>query len=110
MIKRFKTFKEIDDNAGQCSPQPLDLIREVVASKLWKSSKAEKNSGKNILKEPLMDEIKARKPINEWEILPGESRNMMLEIQIPTSSRSIRFATLVDVSFVVQVKVILKGG
>ena len=98
------------DNSGQRSPQPLDFTREVVVSKLWKSSKVDSKSGRNILREPVSDEIQSKKTISEWQILPGESRNMMLELEIPSSAKSIRFAMLVDVSFVVQVKVLLKGG
>jgi hypothetical protein len=110
LIKRFKTFKEITDEAGQVSPQPMELIREVVVTRLWDSSKVVRKSGKNILKEPLSDDDESKKSVKEWQILPGESRNMMLELEIPSFCRSIRFATMVDVSFVVGVKVLLKGG
>jgi hypothetical protein len=110
LIKRFKTFKETTDDAGQASPQPMEFIREVVVSRLWDASKVVGKSGKKILREPLSDEEESKKSIKEWQILPGETRNMMLELEIPSFCRSIRFATMVDVSFVVGVKVLLKGG
>ncbi|KAJ3182103.1 hypothetical protein HDU87_000450 [Geranomyces variabilis] len=84
---------------------PLTFSRNVVAKRVWRRHDP---SGTNSVAEALAaaDDALAPGPLAKWRgVVKGEKRALLVHIDVPISARSIRFATLLDVSYVIQISV-----
>ncbi|KAH6560382.1 hypothetical protein BSLG_010503 [Batrachochytrium salamandrivorans] len=134
LVRRVKTFSENqkthrsnDDtmevnNNGACSLNPLSFVRTTVATRTLKSTKipfasgltvqSSKFQGVGVADDSNMSTNRGRgvQGIEHWNgIAPDTSSSLVLDMNIPMSSRSIRYGLLVDVSFVVHVVITPKG-
>ncbi|EGF79484.1 hypothetical protein BATDEDRAFT_25854 [Batrachochytrium dendrobatidis JAM81] len=130
LIRRVKTFsyvaapsnnhdpnRHIDDDRGSITM--LSFVRTVVSRRKLETASIPLNSGIATLSSKFQgggfvdDNVKNAQNTKGFEIWsgvkPGASTSFVLDINVPTISRSISNGRLIDVSFFVQVKVTLKG-
>ncbi|KAJ3033987.1 hypothetical protein HDV00_005606 [Rhizophlyctis rosea] len=138
LIRRLKTFAD-DPNppqhTGLTTTQtptltPVTFARVPVASRTFRSGAVPKHAGKVIASKRYAGDgwaeeeggalskrpweggnaTQEKKGREWWDgVLPGEESNVVVDLIVPAHARSIRYATLVDVSYVVQVAVFVDG-
>ncbi|KAJ3153351.1 hypothetical protein HDU86_005309 [Geranomyces michiganensis] len=127
LIRRIKTFAQSSSsssftaalNASQSPASssttlhdtsslllPLSFSRNIAAKRVWRRS--DMSTGSNSIADAVAgsDDTAATGPVAKWRgVVKGEKRALVVHIDVPISARSIRFASLLDVSYVIQVSI-----
>ncbi|KAJ3145017.1 hypothetical protein HDU89_007631 [Geranomyces variabilis] len=123
LIRRVKTFAQSSTSATPAATLPIPesssttlhdtstlllpftFSRTAVAKRVWRRHDP---SATNSIAEALAaaDDAVGAGPVAKWRgVVKGEKRALVVHIDVPISARSIRFATLLDVSYVIQISV-----
>ncbi|KAI9007195.1 hypothetical protein BC832DRAFT_554477 [Gaertneriomyces semiglobifer] len=127
LVRRLKTFSPdaimpADLVAANAHPGstpsllPMSFSRQIVATRNFQRVKQPRNSGHAITRARVSwaedETLKAqRQPHGTWSgVKPNEFKNIVLDVDIPVHARTIRFGSLVDVSYVLLVSATPKGS
>jgi hypothetical protein len=106
LVCRLKTFEESGD--ADAGFKPLDFKRHPVLVEKFNLVAQRNSTGSDILRDPSLAQKQSKSSL--LVIAPGEIRNLMLELRVPADVKSIRFGSLVDVSYVAELLIHVQGG
>ncbi|KAI9205176.1 uncharacterized protein BJ171DRAFT_617151 [Polychytrium aggregatum] len=128
LIRRLKTFSQSapgakadkgDDVADEreASLLPVSFSRQLVVERSFKAMRQTSSSGALVSRlkyaaEGWAEDGEDVPPKWGWwnGVEPNDSRKVIVDICVPFNVRTIRYGMLIDVSYVVQVVVLLNGG
>jgi hypothetical protein len=106
LVCRLKTFEESGD--ADASFKPLNFKRHAVLVEKFNLVPQRNSTGSDILRDPNLAQKQSKSSL--LVIAPGEIRNLMLELRVPADIKSVRFGSLVDISYVAELLIHVQGG